>query len=102
MKVLSTTALLGSVVLLTGCASPMPVGAWYTGVKLPVAASSNAGYTKTGQAKATSVLGLVATGDASIEAAKANGGISVVTHVDYEAKNILGLFGTYTTTVYGK
>jgi len=56
---------------------------------------------KVGTATATSILGLIATGDASIEAATRNGGITKVKYVDYSVKNILGLFGEYTTTVYG-
>ena len=88
--------------LLSGCASVLPSGVIYTEVKLP-SAVGNEGFTysKTGVAKATSILGLVATGDASIKAAMENGRITKVKYVDYDAKNILGLFGEYTTTVYG-
>ena len=89
-------------VLLAGCATPYPMGAIYTEIKAPVA-SGNGGlsYNKVGVAKSISVLGLVATGDASIKAAAANGGIRTVKYVDYDAKNILGIYGEYTTTVYG-
>lgn len=94
--------LLGFVVLITGCATVLPQGAFYTEVSLPSsAASGDLSYTKVGTAQATSILGLVATGDASIEAAALNGGIKKVKYVDYHAKNILGIYGEYTTTVYG-
>jgi len=85
-----------------GCATPYPYGVLYTGIKSPVAAGGgDLSYSKIGTAVSTSYFGLVATGDASIEAAKSNGGIRTVKFVDYKAENILGIIGTYTTTVYG-
>lgn len=92
---------LAGLVVLSGCATPFPCGQIYTEIKSPVAAGDGGSYSKVGTSKATSILGLVATGDASIKTAMANGGISKVKFVDYESKNILGLFGEYTTTVYG-
>jgi hypothetical protein len=89
-------------VTLYGCATPYPMGMIYTEVKAPVATGDGSiSYSKTGTSKATSVLGLVATGDCSIKAAAANGNIRTIKYVDYDAKNILGIFGEYTTTVYG-
>ena len=89
-------------VMLAGCATPFPMGAIYTEVKAPVALGDGAlSYSKVGTSKATSVLGLVATGDCSIKAAAANGGIKNIKYVDYDAKNILGIYGEYTTTAYG-
>lgn len=85
----------------SGCATPVPWGQLYTEVTFPAAAGEGGSYSKTGTAKSTSILGLVATGDASIKTAMANGRISRVKFVDYSAKNILGLYGEYTTTVYG-
>ena len=88
---------------LTGCATNVPVGGLYTELKLPVTVTSNAGKKlKVGTAKCTSILSLIATGDASIETAKKNGGITKVHHVDWKAKNILGIFGEYEVTVYGE
>ena len=87
----------------TGCATIYPVGFFYTNIKLPVTATANSGTaTKVGASQCTSILGAVAIGDASIEAAKKNGGITKVHHVDYDVKNILGIIGTYKTTVYGE
>ncbi len=89
-------------VMLYGCATPYPLGMIYTEVKAPVGAGEGGvSYSKVGTSKATSVLGLVATGDCSIKAAAANGGIKTIKYVDYDAKNILGVYGEYTTTVYG-
>jgi hypothetical protein len=45
---------------------------------------------------------LVATGDASIEAAAKSAGITKIHHVDYHSKNILGIIGTFTVMVYGE
>ena len=85
----------------SGCATPLPVGCVYTEVSFPSAAGEGGSYSKVGTAKSTSVLGIVATGDASIKTAMANGRISKIKFVDYSARNILGLYGEYTTTVYG-
>jgi hypothetical protein len=45
---------------------------------------------------------LLAKGDASIEAAMKDGGITRIHHVDSEEFNILGIYSTYTIKVYGK
>jgi hypothetical protein len=96
-------ALAGLLFLFTGCATIYPSGAIYTNVQLPMQVTDNAGTPmKTGTAQATSILGLVATGDASIEAAKKNGNITKVYHVDWDAMNVLGIYGRYTVTVYGE
>lgn len=57
---------------------------------------------KTGAATATSILGIVATGDASIEAAAKNGGITRIHHVDHHSRNIFGFYSEFTTIVYGE
>ena len=88
--------------MMFGCASPVPMGALYTELKLPVAATGNGADKKHGVAECKSVLGLVATGDCSIETAKKNGGVSKVSAVDWEGKNILGIFGEYKLHVYGE
>ena len=64
-------------------------------------ATAETATTKEGKACATSILGAVAQGDASIVAAKANGGITKVTSVDHYAKNVLGIFGEWCTIVKG-
>jgi hypothetical protein len=66
-------------------------------------ATSNSGVSsKTGEAQCISVLGLVAVGDCSIDTAKKNGGITKVNTVDWDAKNILGIYGTYKVIVSGE
>lgn len=91
-------------VMLSSCAmvkSPVP-GMLYTKVNAPFAVTSNAGSSKSGMAKATSILGLIATGDASIEAAAKAGGITKIHHVDEHVTGILGIFAEYTLVVYGE
>ncbi|MBL7081406.1 MAG: TRL-like protein family [Candidatus Omnitrophica bacterium] len=98
---LSLVIILVAVLLLSGCATFLPYGQLYTNVKAPVAATGDVSYSKVGTATATSILGIVATGDASIDAAARDGGITEIKYVDYEVNNILGIYGQYTTTVYG-
>lgn len=100
-KIVTLSAIVGAAVLLAGCASNAPVGMLYTGNTLPLDATSNATGMKTGQACSTSILALIATGDSSIAAAKANGGISQVSSVDWNVSNILGIYGEYCTVVHG-
>ena len=93
---------LAASVLATGCATPVPMGLIYTKVTLPVTVgNSDLQYSKTGTAKCYSVLGIIANGDASINAACHNSGITKVSWVSYSVDNILGTYGVYTTTVYG-
>ena len=87
--------------VLSGCATYMPAGALYVGAKGGIAAADSTSYSKVGKSQATSILGLVATGDSSIKTAAANGGITKIKYVDYEVENILGIYGKYTTIVYG-
>ena len=101
-KLLTGIAILAAVVL-TGCATPYPQGLAYLQLKLPVAVSGDkAANLKVGKAECRSVLGLVATGDASIDAAAKNGGITVIHHVDWEVENVFGLLGIYRCVVYGE
>lgn len=86
----------------TGCATSYPIGSFYTELKLPQGVTSNVGSSKIGRSKCTSILSLVATGDASIQAAAKSAGITKIHHVDWEAKNILGVIGEYECVVYGE
>lgn len=92
-----------AVLLVSGCAMTMTpaTGVLYSDVKGPwVAADGGAG--KSGTSECLSILGAVAIGDASIETAMKNGGITKVNHVDYHAFNILGIYAKLTVTVYGE
>jgi hypothetical protein len=93
-----------AVFFLSGCAMTMTpaIGFLYSDVSGPHSATSNATYSKMGTSKAQSILGWVALGDASIEAAMKNGGITKVHHVDYHTKNILSIYSELTVFVYGE
>lgn len=77
-------------------------GVIYTDVKSPVAVTDSENSTKVGTAEATSILGIVATGDASVEAAAKSAGITEIHHVDAHSTSILGVFAKYTIYVYGE
>ncbi len=84
------------------CGGRAPVQGWlYTGVSAGLSVSAQAG-PKTGKACASSILGIIATGDASIDTARRNGGITSISIVDEEMTNILGLYATHCTVVHGK
>jgi hypothetical protein len=95
-----------SVALLTGCAaySVAPVtGMLFTDVQAPLETTGNkAQSSKVGTAMCQSYLGLFATGDASIKAAMADGGITKVHYVDYHSTSFLGLYAKFVVTVYGE
>lgn len=88
---------------LLGCAMAQAptMGTLYTQVQGPIDYADDGSVTKTGRACAKNYLGLVATGDASIQAAKENGGIRNVVMVDHDTKIILGLYAEFCTLVRG-
>lgn len=87
----------------TGCIGVMSplTGGIYSDVRGGMAVGSAAGSSKVGEATATGIVG-VALGDASIETAMKNGGITKVHHVDMKVMSILMVYVKYTTTVYGE
>ena len=94
-----------SVVCLTlaGCmiVQTPAIGIIFTEVKYGDFATTSTAAPKEGKACASSILGWVATGDASVTAAKAAGGITNVSSIDHTAKNILGIIGEWCTVVKG-
>jgi hypothetical protein len=105
-KLLGCLSVLGLAFTLTGCVAPMGVvggvgGGVYTDVSGPVCVGSFSGASKVGQASSEAIV-CVATGDSSIKAAAANGGITKIQHVDYHVMSVLGLYAKTTTTVYGE
>lgn len=88
---------------LSGCAyanSPV-VGGLVTKIKAPITATAVSAGEKIGKAKCMSILGIVAVGDCSVEAAKKNGNISEVSTVDVETLNVLYIYSHYITVVTG-
>lgn len=101
-KVLTAISITASL-LLGGCATTVSpvigainVSKWNGTVSNPGVSSA-----KSGEACAQSLFGLFAFGDASIETAKKNAGISKVATVDHSTTNIL-VYGQYCTVVYGE
>lgn len=86
----------------TSCASTGPTGGLlYHDIKYGLHANPNELVTKKGEACQTSALGLVASGDASIEAAKKEGGISKVAVIDASSFSLLWFYNRYCTIVQG-
>lgn len=90
--------------LATACvATPVGPGIIYTNVHAPLEATGSiAASTRTGRAEAIQILGLVATGNASIERAARDGGITKIHHVDYRGFSILGIYSKFEIFVYGE
>ena len=89
---------------LSGCvgvASPVSNGLIFTSVEGPVSATMSDNYSKKGEASCSTVLGLISTGNASISAAMTNGNIKKIHHIDHKSTSILGIYGQFTTVVYG-
>lgn len=93
------------VMAFVGCAGPYSGGILFSDYKaLNCAPSDSSGLVpgpKVGEAKMVNYLGYVATGDASITAAAANGGIAKIKTVDYKYSSILGIINITTTIVTG-
>lgn len=105
MKKLLLSACVVSALFLTSCSTVYPgsgTGLIYTNVTEGQTATSNNLGSKRGEATATGILGLVSTGDASIQTAAKNAGITKISHVDTKKKSILGVVSKYTTIVYGE
>lgn len=99
-KILVGTMLAAGAAAFSGCVDAPTLGA-ITSNRGPVACAGSVGGGRAGEATAHQVLGIFAWGDASIQAAARQGGISKVNNVDREALNILGIYSSYTTKVQG-
>ncbi len=87
-------------IVAAGCAAVMLASCSIT---LPVNATSNPVGTKVGKSSGNCFLGALCFGvDASIQTAAKNGGISKISTVDYQNKNILNLIITHTCIVTGE
>ena len=67
---------------MVGCAHGPVNGFLYSDITVPTGATSNPTGNRIGESCASSILGLVAMGDASIETARRNGGINMITSID--------------------
>ena len=89
---------------LSGCAMVRApaTGFLYTDTQSGVDSTSNQAGNRLGVSCLTTILGLVATGDASIESARRNGGITLISSVDETSNSILGVYGKYCVVVRGR
>ncbi len=102
LKLLSICAAIAG---LSGCASlRSPVyGGIYTDTRAPLSATSNTAGNRVGEACANSYAWLYAAGDASIEAARRAGGITMITSVDETVTSYaFGAFTKYCSIVRGR
>jgi hypothetical protein len=103
-KFSSLVGLVGIVALSSGCAmASSPVtGFVYNASQAHQSATGNPIGQKRGESCSTSILGVVATGDASAQAAAAAGGITKIAVVDTDVMGILGVYAKYCTVVHGE
>lgn len=117
MKLLKVTAVVLGIMLLASCSGGMlmgrtPMGLLYANEFGPITKDQGTqivhGNKVQGKSCASSILGLIATGDASILAAeqdalsKAYGATALTnTEVDFNFTNILGIYSSFCTIVTG-
>lgn len=89
-------------ILVNGCASYLPSAKGFVNTTTGLSANNGVKNTRTGKACLKSFIGLIAYGDASIDAAKTSGGITKIATVDYDVFDILGIYGKYCTIVKGE
>lgn len=82
--------------------SPVGQGMIISNVRGPVAATGSSVATKVGYSSCINVLGLVAVGDSSINAAMKRAQITKIHHVDNRILSVLFFFTKHTTIVYGE
>ncbi len=106
MKKISVLTVSTSIValLLVSCIPPKgPVaGLVYTDINAWDAASGEPLGTKMGEGTCQSIMGIVATGDCSVDTAARKAKITKISHVDYHTKHILGIISKVTVQVYGR
>ncbi|MDH5477686.1 MAG: TRL-like family protein [Nitrospinota bacterium] len=104
-KVLLFAVLVAMVPMVSGCLASVrtPItGILFTDVKGPESVGDGGDVSKSAEVCATSIMGWVAVGDASIEAAKKSGGISEIAFVDYHSTSVMGVFAKYCVRVSGR
>ncbi len=89
-------------VVMMGCVKSPVQGIFYTDIQDGMAVTGNAGSSKVGTAEIKGYVGVVALGDASIQAACKDAGITRIHHVDYKSLSYVGVYNIYTVVVYGE
>lgn len=90
---------------LGGCAmvgAPVSNGIILTNLRGPINATTLNDAPKLGTGCSTNVLGLIATGDSSIDTAKRSARITEVATVDYDSFSLLGIYARFCVIVRGK
>ncbi|MBI3777197.1 MAG: hypothetical protein HY273_16920 [Gammaproteobacteria bacterium] len=91
-----------SLLILVSCANVRgPVPASLSAYTSPEDVGVYLETTKRGEACLTNILGLVATGDASIDAAKKAGNITRIASVESTQAKVLGYYARFCTVVIG-
>lgn len=99
---LNGVLVLAIAVLFTSCASTGPTGGGlYHDIKYGINANDSENASKTGTACQSSILGLFGFGDASIDTAKKESGITKVSSIDASSFNVLGLYNKYCSIIKG-
>lgn len=82
------------------------MGLFYTDATYPVTATGSQvqdlSKLKKGKASTSNILYIVEVGDASIDAAAKNGGITKISHIDIQEKSVFIFWKGVTVTVYGE
>jgi hypothetical protein len=87
----------------SGCGTPRlgAGGLLFDDTITPVTATASQPGNRIGEACATSIFGLISRGDASVETARRNGAITLISTVDESYSNVLGI-GRLCTVVRGR
>ena len=93
-----------SLLVLSGCAAPLASsgpGMIFTDVKEAVQANNGVAAPKRGEACAQNILGIVSTGDSTVETAKRMANINSVATIDRSFWSILSVYAKACTVVSG-
>jgi hypothetical protein len=103
-KLIALLGVAAGMAMLSGCAFTGPglaTGGIFSSYTMGSAVGPGSG-NKSGEACVMSILGIVALGDGSIEAAKKEGGVTQVAAVDHTTFSILGFYSSTCTKVTGQ
>ena len=102
-KEMISAAIVG-LVCLTGCAAPLPsagAGWVFTDATEALQANNGVEIARRGEACASNILGIVSTGDSTVEKARRNASIAQVATIDRSYFSILGVYARGCTQVAG-
>ena len=100
-KLIMLTSIL-TISIFSGCAVRPNQALIYSNTTTPVNATSNTGVKRGVSDECVNILGIVASGDCSINSAKKNGQISKVSTVDWRGINVLNVYSRGNTIITGE